>query len=184
MDFTELTVSRRTVHSFKPDKVPDSVVEKALELSLWAPNHRLTFPWVYIWVGPRLRADLADLAVELKGAKEPLSDVKKKAVRETLTNPSHIILLGLKRGGEATREHEDFATLAASVQIASSYLWENGVGSKWTTSGYSRHARTYELAGVSPDEVRLEGAFLIGVPAVVPSASARPDLANVIRRTT
>lgn len=183
MDLAELTASRRTIHNYKAEKVADALVEAALELSLWAPNHRLTFPWVYFWVGERARARLADLAVELKGAKEPLSEVKQLAVRESVTNPSHIVLLGRRRAETTAIEHEDFATLACSVQIASLWLWEKGVGSKWTTSGWSMHARTHELLGTSSSEVALEGALLIGIPALVPAASERPALSTVVRRT-
>ncbi|MGZ3723920.1 MAG: nitroreductase family protein [Bdellovibrionales bacterium] len=182
MDLAQLTVSRRTVHNYKPDKIADDLVTKALELSLWAPNHKLTYPWVYIWVGAAARLQLADLAAELKALKKPLSETEKKAVSATVTNPSHLIALGLKRSADAHRQHEDYATLACSVQIAAQYLWDQGIGSKWTTAGWSTHARSYDILGVSPEEVSLEGAFMIGVPLIVPAATPRPSLDKFLRR--
>jgi nitroreductase len=182
MDLAQLTVSRRTVHSYKTDKVADDLVRKALELSLWAPNHKLSFPWVYIWIGGSARAQLAALAAELKAAKKGLSDVEKKAVAATVTNPSHLIALGLRRSEDAHRAHEDFATLACSVQIAASFLWEHGVGTKWSSGGWTTHPRTYEILGVSPAEVALEGALMIGVPLIVPKATERPSLDRFLRR--
>jgi nitroreductase len=182
MDLAENTRSRRTVHNYKTDKIADSLVVKALELSLWAPNHKLTYPWVYIWVGAQARARLADLSAELKAAKKGLSEVEKKAVRATVLNPSHLIALGLKRGADAHRLHEDFATLACSVQIASQYLWEQGVCTKWTTGGFLTHARSYEILGVSPEEVQLEGGLMIGLPSVTPVATSRPPLDRFLRR--
>lgn len=183
MEFAELTRSRRTVHSFKVEKISDQLVEDALALSLWAPNHKLSFPWVFYWTGAETRSRLAELAVELKTAKEPLSDVKRKAVRDSVLAPSHYILLGLRRS-DPKREHEDYATLACSVQIASSYLWDRGVGSKWSTGGPTVHAKTYGILGVSPEEVRLEGALLIGVPLIVPAPTKRPELARVLTKLT
>ena len=182
MDLAELTLSRRTVHNFKKAKVDNAVVEKALELSLWALNHKLTFPWQYFWIGDVARKKLAELSVEIKNAKEPLNDVKKKAVTEKITNPSHIILLGLRRSPDVLRAHEDYASLACAVQIASLYLWEQHIGSKWTTGGFSSHARTYEIMGISPDEVQLEGALLVGIPLIVPAATKRPPLERFMQR--
>ena len=182
MDFAELTASRRTVHSYKTDKVADSLVEKALQLSLWAPNHKQTFPWAYFWVGAEVRTKLAELALALKEAKEPQSEMKKKAIRESVVNPSHLILLATRRG-DPTRAHEDFATLACSVQIASLFLWEAGVGTKWTTSGWTNQAKVYEILGISPDEFVLEGGLMVGAPLAKPPLPKRPPLEKFLRRT-
>jgi len=162
--------------------VPDSLVEESLKLSLWAPNHRLTFPWVYTLVGREARAKLADLAVELKSKKGELSDTKAKAVRENVLNPSHLLSLGIKRCEDKDQMHEDYATLACSVQIMSMHLWQHGVASKWSTGGFGVHERTYSILGLNPKEVFLEGVLLIGRGQVMPPAPERPELAKFLRR--
>lgn len=182
MNFAELTQSRRTVHNYKTTKVEDSWVEEALELALWAPNHKLTFPWAFFWVGPRVRAELAELTIRLKESKEPLSEIKKKATRENVLNPSHLILVGLRRS-DPGRLHEDYATLACSVQIMMSYFWEKGIGTKWSTGANYAHPETYKLLGVSPEEISLEGGLLIGAPQIIPAAPKRPPLERFLRRT-
>jgi nitroreductase len=181
MDLAEIAVSRRTVHNYKTSKVADALVEKALALSLWAPNHKLTFPWAYYWLGENVRQQLADLSVELKMAKKPLSETERKAARDNVTNPSHLIALGHRRDANPQRMHENFATLACSVQIAALYLWENGVGSKWSTGEWCTNARTYEILGVSPQEIQLEGALMVGVPLMVPASPPRPALDKFLR---
>jgi nitroreductase len=40
--------NRRTIKDFKPDPVPDAVLERALGAGLWAQNHRLTQPWRFV----------------------------------------------------------------------------------------------------------------------------------------
>lgn len=180
MEFADLARSRRTVHNYTSQTVPREVVEEALRLSLWAPNHKLSFPWVYTWVGPRARAALADLSVELKSAKGPLSEVKERAVRDKVMHPAHLISLGVRRG-DIVRQHEDYATLACSVQIASLYLWEQRVGSKWSTGGAWMHEKTYAILGLDPAEVQLEGGLLIGAPQVLPVAPERPGLEKFLR---
>ncbi len=183
MNLSELITSRRTVHNYSSEKVSEAVVEEAMRLSLWAPNHRLTYPWAYFCAGAATRIKLADLAVELKGAKEPLSEVKKTAMRDNILKPSHLILLALKRG-DPKHEHEDYATLACGVQIASLFLWEKGIGSKWSTGGYFIGPRTYDVLDISPEEFRLEGALLVGVPLTPAPAPPRPALEGILRKLT
>lgn len=182
MDFEQLVTTRRTVHNFTAEKVGEEMVVEALRLSLWAPNHKLTFPWVYTLVGSRARQQLADLYVSGKRAKDPsMSEVKAAASRQTILNPSHFISVGVRRS-EAKRQHEDYATLACSMQIMSMFLWKQGVATKWTTSGFTTHESVYGILGLNPGEVVLEGALMIGKAAVMPAAPERPKLDSIFRR--
>ncbi len=184
MDFKELVLTRRTVHNYHSDPVPDSLVEESLRLSLWAPNHRLTFPWVYTVIGPAARAKLADLAVELKSRRggEKLNDVKVKAVRDSVLLPSHLISLAIKRGKDEDQLHEDYATLSCSVQIISMHLWQHGIATKWSTGGFGVDDKTYEILGLNAAEVALEGVLMIGRAQVMPERTDRPELAQFLRR--
>lgn len=180
MDIRDVILTRRTVHNYTPEKVDDALVEEALALSLWAPNHKLTFPWVYTWLGPETRSRLGDLSAELKAA----DPVKRKAAKDTVITPSHLISLGIKRSESAGRQHEDYATLACSVQILSMYLWQHGIATKWSTGGWSTHEKAYEIIGLNPAEVKLEGALMIGYEQILPKAPERPPLERFLRKTT
>jgi nitroreductase len=184
MNFRELTKARRTVHSFKESPVDESLVLEALQLSLWAPNHKLTFPWVFTLVGPAAREGLAKLAVELKSQKEPLSDFKANIVRESVIKPAHLVSLAVKRSAKSEQMHEDYATLACSVQIACLDLWQNGIATKWSTSGFARHAKTYSILGLYEAEVQLEGILMVGIAEKFPPAPQRPNCEKFLRRTT
>lgn len=179
----ELIQTRRTVHQFKSDIVSEDVVHHALELSLWAPNHRLTFPWVYTLVSAETRLRLIDLAIDLKKKKDPeFSKIKEMALRKRLGEPSHWVALGLKRDPRPEVFQEDVATLGCSVQIASMSLWENGISTKWSTGGFTSHSKTYEILNLSESEVCLMGALFIGVADVLPQPSPRPPLSEVLKR--
>lgn len=178
MDLAQIIRSRRTVHSYKPEKISDEMVKAAFELALWAPNHKLTYPCRFYSVEGKTREAIADLSVDLKAAKKNLSDAEKKATRENLLNPSHLVILGLRRDPDARRMHEDYATLACGVQIASLYLCDLGIGTKWSTGGATTHERTYEILGLSREDVQLEGALMIGVPLAVPAIPKRPPIEN------
>ena len=84
--------------------------------------------------------------------------------------------------GDPGRAHEDYATLAAGVQIASLFLWQQGIASKWSTGGFSTHAETYRILGLNPAEVRFAGCLVVGMAAVVPAAPERPSQDQFLRR--
>jgi nitroreductase len=181
VDLIRLIKERRTIQLFSAEKISDSVVNEALELSLWAPNHKNTFPWVYRIVDAAKRQKLGELGVWLKEQKGPASETTKKAVFESVTIPSHYVALGTKKSGDGKTDLENFATLACSVQIASMFLWDKGIGAKWTTSAFSMHAKTYEILGLSPEEVILRGGLFIGKAAMVPPVRQRPSLETILK---
>lgn len=179
----KLIESRRTVHQFTNEKVDEDLVIKALELSLWAPNHRHTFPWQYILVSDEKRKALIDISIELRKTKDPtLSRVKEEAVRMRLTDPSHWVVLGLKNPKDQKILLEDIATLGASVQIASLFLWEKGIACKWSTGAFSTHEKAYHILGLNPEDTYLMGILFIGGAGVIPPAIQRPAITDVLER--
>ena len=57
--------SRRTVHDFLETDVPQTVIEDALELACWVPNHRQTEPWRFHLLDRALGLELAALNADL-----------------------------------------------------------------------------------------------------------------------
>ena len=49
-DFLELVRKRRSIRKFKPDPVPDELVEKILEAGRWAMSGSNAQPWEFIVV--------------------------------------------------------------------------------------------------------------------------------------
>jgi nitroreductase len=45
MDVYECIRTRRTVREFKPDPVPEAIVQKILQAGRWAPSSSNTQPW-------------------------------------------------------------------------------------------------------------------------------------------
>lgn len=183
MSVANLIRARRTVQHFSSEKVSDEIVRQALELGHWAPNHKLTFPWRWNLVGPKTRAKIADLAIELKVKKssEPVGEVTLTAIRNSVLIPSHYIALSIAKSADADRLWEDYASMACSVEIISLFLWENEIGSKWTTSGYSRNVKTYEILNIDPANELLVGGLLIGKAAKNPASQSRPPLDQFLR---
>ncbi len=175
---------RRTIHDYKALSVEWSTVEKALELSLWALNHKLTFPWAYYRVGPKARLKIADIMVDATEKKKgPLSASMKESVRQKILNPAEIIFLGQKRDSDKDRAKEDYATLACSVQIASLYLWEQGIGSKWSTSGFVFKEKTAKALGIDSDKIEVVGCLFVGIGERTPKVPERPPLKKFLTET-
>ena len=183
MSVANLIRARRTIQQFSSEKVPESIVRQALELGLWAPNHKLTFPWRFHLIGTSTREKIADLAVELKAKKsmEPVPEFTLNAIRNSILTPSHYVALSIIKTPDSDRLWEDYATMACSVEIVSLFLWENDIGVKWTTSGYSRHLKTYQILEMDSNQEQLVGGLLIGKAAKIPTSGGRPNLDQFLR---
>lgn len=175
----ELITHRRTVHEYLPEPVDSSLVEKALELALWAPNHKHTKPWRFYWVkAPAVRDAIAELGVRLKAeqADKSLSEPVQNAIRAKFTNPSDLVVLLQDVQVSDFQRREDYATIAMGVQNMSLHLWANGIGTKWSSGGLTKHDEVYKLLGVSKEQQEIVGFLWIGKPTKIP---ATPDKANL-----
>lgn len=181
--FENLIKSRRTVHQFTNEKISEDLVINSLELSLWVPNHRLTFPWKYFLIEDETRARLIDLAVQLKRAKDPsFSEIKAGALKKRLAAPSHWVFLGVKKDENDKIFEEDKATVACSVQTISLDLWKNNIATKWSTGAFSQHEKTYEILKVNSKEIYLMGVLFIGVAERTPPTPERPPIGQFLER--
>ena len=64
-----------------------------------------------------------------------------------------------------SQQEEDYAACACAVQNLMLYLWQAGIGVKWTTGQVTRDPRLYEILGVDGDMERVTGLFWYGYPA-------------------
>jgi nitroreductase len=71
-------------------------------------------------------------------------------------------------------DREDYAACCCAAQNLMLYLWERGIGTKWTTGGITRDARFYELLGIDATRESVVGLIWYGVPKVVPTQERRP----------
>lgn len=164
--------SRRTVHLFEPEPVPEAVVLRALDLARWAPNHRLTEPWRFVLLGPETARAVADLNAEMVTERRGASAGEAKRVRWRAI-PGWLVVT-CRTSEDAVREREDYAACCCAVQNLQLYLWSEGVGVKWTTGPVTRTARFYDLLGLDAERERVVGLLWYGRPAAVPATARRP----------
>ncbi|MGE0484352.1 MAG: nitroreductase [Gammaproteobacteria bacterium] len=154
---------RRTVHDFRAETVPDAVIERALELARWAPNHHRTEPWRVYLLGRRAQADIAELNARLVAVRqgERAAEVKLNRWRAV---PGWLVIT-TQRNDDALRQQEDYAACCCAAQSFMLALWCHGVGVKWTTGAVVREAAFADIVGFDATAEQVVGLFWYGWPA-------------------
>ena len=123
--------SRRTIHLFRPDPPARELVDEAIALACWAPNHRLTEPWRFCWVGPETWQAIAELNAQLVSEKRG-KDAAAAKLKRWLAVPG-VVLVTCIRSEDPVRDEEDYAATACAVHNMALFLWSHGVGTKWSS---------------------------------------------------
>mgnify|MGYP001240922311 CR=1 FL=1 len=176
---------RRTIHHFSQTSPPSEIIRQAVDIARWAPNHHRTEPWHFYLLdratGRRISDLNADIVAQDKGSK--IAEIKRKRWAEM---PGWIVV-SCEIGGEDIRSREDYAACCCAVHNMALYLWEQGIGLKWTTGDVTRDRRFFDLVGMNYDKVYVVGLFWYGYPASIPSQHRRPVqeiLTHVVSRTS
>lgn len=171
--------TRRTLGSFLPDPIDEALVEQALELATWAPNHRKTEPWRFTRLGPETRAAIIALQTELITAKAGAEAAEAK--RQQWSTIPGWIAVTCRKSADAFLMEEDYAACCCAVQNLMLALWSQGIGSKWSTGEITRHPRYAELLQFDPAQERTVGLIWYGKPSALPTQTRRP-LSDVVRQ--
>lgn len=172
-DSLEATITgRRTIHNFRPEPVPDELLIGGLQVACWAPNHRLNEPWHFYLPGPQTREAICQLnARQLAEAKGDAAAAKK--LERWRSMPGWLVVTA-ERAADPVRDQENYAACCCLIQNLALYLWEAGVGLKWSTGEVVRDPRFMELLGSDLAAEQVVGLFWYGYPDEVPEMSKRP----------
>ncbi|MGE0762350.1 MAG: nitroreductase [Bdellovibrionales bacterium] len=183
MNLVELIQSRRTIQTYNSKPVAENLVDQALQLAMWAPNHKLTFPWRFIKAGPEARRQLAQLAARLKAAKsgQPPSAAQIAMLEKTYLTPSHLLILLMDQTLDAFQAREDYASVAMGVQNMGLFLWSHQVGTKWSSGGVTSHEKTYQILQVDHNTQEIVGFLWVGYFDQSPRATERPACDGRVR---
>ena len=179
-DFAALLRGRRSIDLFEPEPVGTAPLLDAIEVARWAPNHRLTEPWRFYLIGSATKAAIIDLAAELDSAAK--GERAGEARRARLAAIPGFFVLTSRRSDDSLLEREDYAACCCAVQNSMLYLWQRGIGVKWTTGGVTRHPRFYDIIGIDATKEVVVGFFWYGVPKVVPTQRRKPVAEIVTER--
>lgn len=173
----DLIRGRRTTNLFEPEPVATEALLDAIELARWAPNHRLTEPWRFYVLGPKTVAAVIECwaAFESGTRGEAAAEARRKRVAAI---PGHFVLTSA-RHEDATIDRENYAACCCAAQNLMLYLWQRGIGVKWTTGDITRQASFHETIGMDADSERLVGYFWYGQPKLT-AQQKRKDLREFV----
>lgn len=167
-----LVRERRTIALFKPGAPPRDLVLASVDAARWAPNHHLTEPWRFYFLGAETTRAMVEIAVELTLAKRGAGAAKKR--REILEAVPCWMAVTCRRTDDPFREREDYGACCCAIQNFMLCLWEGGVACKWSTGAVTRDERFYGLLGADPEEEMVVGLFSMGYPRIIPEQKRRP----------
>jgi len=181
MDLHEALRTRRTIQRFASGPIPDGALERALEASLLAPNHKLTYPWRFSIPGPVTRQALFRVGLRLRIAKKGTGPEVAAHVRSTMLDPAHLVVVSQVIDPDPVRAQEDYASCATAAFTLMLSLHADGVGTMWGTGRIVREPETFDILGLDPARDRIVAFVWIGRPAIVPQTPPRPPRADVTR---
>lgn len=153
---------RRSINRFRPELPPRELILRAMDLARWAPNHHLTEPWHFYWLGRETRDAVIDLNARLVAAAKGEAAARMK--RERWSSIPGWLVVTCDRSDAELRQQEDYAACCCAVQNMALYLWSAGVGMKWTTGDVTRDPGFYDLLWIDPSLETVVGLLWYGFP--------------------
>ncbi|NKC13321.1 MAG: hypothetical protein GKR94_14340 [Gammaproteobacteria bacterium] len=129
----ELLRSRRTIHDFTTQEPPAGLIEEALEVARWAPNHHLTQPWRFYLVGAETREAIARLNGDMVAGKKGAQAGEAKY--ERWRNIPGWLVVTCENHDDPIRAKEDYAATCCAIH---NITLKNGLGHlrcPWLNSG-------------------------------------------------
>ncbi len=182
MDVHHALLTRRTIHSFLPDAVDQTVLDRAVEAAHHAPSHRMVWPWRFTQLGPVAREAIAARAVTIKSKGSALPAEEVAAIRQKFFDVPELWVVSQVVHQDPARLLEDYAAVSCAIENLSLSLHADGIGSKWSTGVITTDGVTYTAAGIDPTVERIVGFVWIGRARETPQVK-RPAWSTVLRTT-
>jgi len=166
----EAIANRASCRAYKPDPVPEAMIEELTRAALCAPTANNTRPWHMI-VG------------RYQGARHTLATVHRYA---SFCSNSPVVLVVC--GDETRSSHwwiEDCSAAIENVLIQATAM---GLGTCWVgirgddERGHDREERVRDLLGI-PDHIRVSALISVGFPVTPPPAKEPGPMEQVHQET-
>ncbi len=195
MDLHQFLRSRRSIRRFKPDPVPDSVIENILTTATFAPSAHNRQPWRFCVVTDvSVKQKLADaMAIEFKHDLEqdqlPPTEIQKrtKRSRKRITAAPVLVILCLDMSEmdvypDKKRKQAEFRMAMQSVANAGMQLMlaahAEGLGSVWVCSPLFVQETIQSVLNL-PKTWEPQAMFFVGYPDVIPDVRERKMLDEI-----
>ena len=188
--FLELVKRRRTSWEFKPDPIPDDIIEKIIDAARYAPSGFNSQPWEFVVIKEQ---ELRDKIIDIFADHLPSQEVK-PGMKDPMgfkTAPVFIILYGDTRvrpfAPPPVRQNDDtwLSVLTSSLAISYQYLHlaavSLGLATKWVSAINMPpiELKTRTLLGI-PEEFMTYDMMALGTTDFQPAVKKMRALSEVI----
>jgi F420 biosynthesis protein FbiB-like protein len=190
--------TRRSIRRFKPDPVPESVIQDILHTATFAPSAHNRQPWRFCVVtDPSVKQKLADamsaeFSHDLEADGLPPEEIQKRVTRsrERIISAPLVILLNLDMSEmdaypDKKRRRAEFRMAMQSVAGAGLQLLlaahAEGLGGVWVCSPLFVQ-ETIQQALDLPQTWEPQAMFFVGYPEAIPEARERKSLKEILIR--
>lgn len=152
-------------------------IERILTLGARTPDHGKLFPWRFVVMGPKSRADLAEALLPLAD-RQPGADKARKVLMKLTAAPVTILVISAPVESPKVPAWEQQLSAGAvcmNIEHAANAL---GYSASWITDWYSYDAEATALYGVRDGE-QVAGFIHLGVLAEAPLERPRPDVSVI-----
>lgn len=195
----ELVKKRRSIRKFKPDPVPDELINKILEAARWAPSGANSQPWEFVVIKDKaLRDKLVPILQEAMRYVQKWEQTREKDMQHPSVNrsieaagfkdaPVFILLLGDQRRRAACVLAAQLEPISYISGLASTFLYMHlaatslGLGSQWLSASKQPlyQAQIKQELGVTP-ELDIYDLFITGYPAESPRPRVVRELKEMV----
>lgn len=156
-------------------------LQDLLRLAARAPDHGKLFPWRFILLRGKAKAELAARYEAL--AKDRPDPEKAAGVLFKLKTPPLAIVVVSRVTDSPIPAWEQLLSSGAVCENLLIAATAMGYGANWITDWYSYDPKATALLGLAENE-RVSGVILIGTPTEAPLERVRPELDQIVSEWT
>lgn len=173
-DFAQLVRARRT--SLMVDRARDvapDVIRQLCELATWAPNHKLTWPWIFAEIRGESQLKLGAVCAEVMASQgEPEPRVAK--TRGKFARTPVVLVVGSEVGDSELRTAENRDAVSAAVQTLLLGATSLGLASFWSSCPKGANDAVAQFCGF-PNDTTIVAMIYLGWPTDIPKGFDRPE---------
>lgn len=172
--------NRRSIYRFTDQEISDEILQQALLAASNAPCHKHTHPWKFYVLGNESRQSLIPAISRLAKIKseklqsEDFEADNERAIAKIMKPPLLIVVTSKKSPNDKFREKEDYAASVCALHNLVLSLWENNVGSQWSTGSITRDRETYDALSIEFSREEIIGFVKAGFPEKVREVKKKP----------
>lgn len=185
MDARECLLTRRSVRSYRPESLPDEVLERIMESALAAPSAVNLQHWHFVVVrSPEEMSALKEIMVRVVEKFSPVLAERFRSHPETQRETKHFLatlggapvcVLAFFLKGDYPDRDGAMQSVSAAIENLLLAAWSEGVGSCWMSAPQRMGFGPEIQQRFAPDKGEFVAAISLGYPEKVGPMPVRRD---------